>query len=195
MLLMAGAAIAEQRRYEKDGELRRAANYREWIYLSSGLGMQYSSDQAGTGFTNVFAEPTAYHAFLKTGKWPEGTMLAMEVRQSQTEGSINKAGRFQTALNAVEVTVKGSKRFPKDSWDYFVFNGNAKTAKAIGQPGGCNACPQQERGCGEHVRAVLSHAARSGSRKGYSKARPLEDSIRSIPGHADAYRNRFRYSR
>src|SRR5580704_2141503 len=139
-LLMAVAALAEQPSNEKDGQLQRPVNYREWIYLSSGLGMQYSSDQAGTGFTNVFAEPTAYREFLKTGKWPEGTMLAMEVRQSQTEGSINKAGRFQTALTAVEVTVKDSKRFPQDSWDYFVFNGDAKTAKAMGQPGGCNAC-------------------------------------------------------
>jgi hypothetical protein len=140
MLLIAAAAIAEQPLYEKDGQLRRPVNYREWIYLSSGLGMQYGSDQAGTGFTNVFAEPTAYRRFLETGTWPEGTILAMEVRQSQTEGSINKAGRFQTALTAVEVTVKDSKRFPQDGWDYFVFSGDAKTAKAIGHSAGCNAC-------------------------------------------------------
>ena len=140
ILLMAVGAFAEQPSYEKDGQLQRPVNYREWIYLSTGLGMQYSSDQAGTEFTNVFAEPTAYREFLKMGKWPEGTMLAMEVRRSQTEGSINKAGRFQTALTGVEVTVKDSKRFPQDGWDYFVFGGDAKTAKAIGQPGGCNAC-------------------------------------------------------
>lgn len=143
MLAMAIAAVAEQPQFGKDGQLQRPANYREWIYLSSGLGMQYNSDKAGTGFTNVFAEPTAYRAFLKTGQWPEGAMLAMEVRQSQTEGSINKAGRFQTTLNGLEVTVKDSKRFPQDGWDYFVFSGQVQTAKAIGQTAGCNACHHQ----------------------------------------------------
>jgi cytochrome c551/c552 len=36
--------------------------------------------------------------------------------------------------------VKDSKRFKLDGWEYFAFSGNAQTTKAIGQPGGCNAC-------------------------------------------------------
>jgi len=140
-LLVSAALFAEQPVFNKDGQLQRPASVREWIYLSSGLGMQYGSEGGGAKtFTNVFAEPTAYREFLKTGKWPEGTMLGMEVRKSQTEGSINKGGSFQTDLLALEVTVKDSKRFPQDGWDYFAFNGNAQTAKAIGQQAGCNAC-------------------------------------------------------
>ena len=141
-LLVSVALFAEQPVLNKDGQLQRPANVREWIYLSSGLGMQYSANE-GQGpktFTNVFAEPTAYREFLKTGKWPEGAMLGMEVRKSQTEGSINKGGNFQTDLIALEVTVKDSKRFPQDGWDYFAFNGTAQTTKAIGQQAGCNAC-------------------------------------------------------
>ena len=71
---------------------------------------------------------------------PEGTMLAMEVRKSETKGSINKGGSFQTDLLALEVTVKDSKRFKADGWDYFGFGPKVQTAKAIGQQGGCNAC-------------------------------------------------------
>jgi hypothetical protein len=141
LLLVSVALIAEQPQFTQDGQLQRPANVREWIYLSSGLGMQYSANEGGPKtFTNVFAEPAAYREFLKTGKWPEGTMLGMEVRKSQTEGSINKGGNFQTDLIALEVTVKDSKRFKQDGWDYFAFNGNAQTAKAIGQQAGCNAC-------------------------------------------------------
>jgi hypothetical protein len=140
-LLVSAALLAEQPVFNQDGQLQRPANVREWIYLSSGLGMQYAAEGGGPQtFTNVFAEPTAYREFLKTGKWPEGAMLGMEVRKSVTEGSINKGGFFQTDLQALEVTVKDSKRFPKDGWDYFAFNGNAQTAKAIGQQAGCNAC-------------------------------------------------------
>lgn len=141
LLLIASAALtAEQPRFDKDGKLQKPTTVREWVYLSSGLGMQYQNEQAGNSFTNVFAEPTAYRQFLKTGKWPEGTMLAMEVRRSQTEGSINKGGRFQTGLLATEVTVKDSKRFKDDGWEYFAFAGNTTSAAGIGKSGGCNAC-------------------------------------------------------
>lgn len=140
LLLLTTALIAEQPRYTGDGQLQRPTGVREWIYLSSGLGMQYGNGAAGNEFTNVFAEPTAYREFVKTGKWPEGTMLAMEVRRSESKGSINKDGRFQTDLMALEVTVKDTKRFKADGWEYFAFGGQVQTAKAIGQPGGCNAC-------------------------------------------------------
>jgi hypothetical protein len=140
LFLISTLLMAEQPRYETDGQLQRPQTVREWIYLSSGMGMQYEGERAGNNFTNVFAEPSAYRAFLKTGKWPEGSMLAMEVRRGVTEGSINRGGRFQTDLLALEVTVKDTKRFKLDGWEYFAFNGTTQTTKAVGQPGGCNAC-------------------------------------------------------
>lgn len=140
LLLAVAALIAEQPRFDRDGKLQKPENFREWIYLSSGLGMTYGGEQPGNSFTNVFAEPTAYREFMKTGKWPEGTMLAMEVRRGETKGSINTAGRFQSAYLATEVAVKDSKRFPKDGWEYFAFSGNAQAAPGIGQTAGCNAC-------------------------------------------------------
>src|SRR4051812_22654307 len=67
-------------RYTKDGQLIHPQNHREWIYLSSGLGMNYGpSARAGSMFTNVFVTPESYRAFLKTGQWPDKTMFALEV--------------------------------------------------------------------------------------------------------------------
>ena len=72
--------------YTSDGQLQLPDNYREWIYLSSGLGMTYgfveSATNAATGdrFDNVFVTPQAYRAFLATGTWPDKTMFIMEVR-------------------------------------------------------------------------------------------------------------------
>src|SRR5690242_6354701 len=61
-------------RYTKDGKLLRP-NYREWVYLSSGLGMNYGPTAAGAtaapAFTNVFVNPESYREFQKTGKWPD----------------------------------------------------------------------------------------------------------------------------
>jgi cytochrome P460 len=120
---------AVQPQYQGD-KLVRPDNYREWIYLSSGLGMNYN---AGTNmpalFTNVFVVPWAYHEFVATGKWPEKSMFVVEDRTAESKGSINKTGHFQTDLVGIAVEVKDSARFA-DKWAYFGFGGSAKTAEA-----------------------------------------------------------------
>ena len=67
-------AQATDPRFTSDGQLIRPDNYREWIYLSSGLGMTYGVVQTvvntvvGDRFDNVFVTPQAYKAFLQTGR-------------------------------------------------------------------------------------------------------------------------------
>src|SRR5215472_649320 len=80
---------ADAPKFTSNGKLEFPTDYREWIFLSSGLGMTYSSgrSEANPQFDNVFVEPSAYREFLKTGKWPEKTMFVLDVRASATEGS------------------------------------------------------------------------------------------------------------
>jgi hypothetical protein len=106
----------------------RPEGYREWIYLSSGLGMEYNaSAMAPQLFTNIFVAPWAYREFVATGKWPEKAIFVGEQRTAETRGSINKAGHFQTDLAGIGVEVKDSSRFP-DRWAYFSFGVDDKTA-------------------------------------------------------------------
>jgi hypothetical protein len=144
--LSAGAIAADSPRYTESGDLLRPENYREWIYLTSGLGMTYGPAaqlSPNPMFDNVFVEPSAYRSFRETGKWPDKTVLVLEIRHSESHGSINKAGHFQTGIRAVEVAVKDEQRFP-DKWAYFGFeasNGIAPpTGKLFGKNAGCNAC-------------------------------------------------------
>src|SRR5690242_1268564 len=134
-LLLATFAFADPE-FDKNGELVRPKNYREWIFLSSGVGMNYGSGPLP--FSNVFVEPSAYRKFVETGKWPESTIFALEIRQPATEGSINKGGQYQTKLLNVEFSVKDKTRF-SDGWGYFAFNGNAASSKVLGGAAGCNA--------------------------------------------------------
>lgn len=134
------AEKSNQPRYTSDGKLIRPANYREWVFLSSGLGMNYGPTRREDGppaFTNVFAQPEAYQAFLQTGHWPENTILVLEVYASATSGSINKSGRFQTELQAVEAHVKDSSR-KGDLWKFYDVGTNPAAAA---MPDG-NACTQ-----------------------------------------------------
>jgi hypothetical protein len=130
--------------YSKDGKLARPLNYREWIFLSSGLGMTYGPLAApgDPRFDNVFVNRAAYRGFLETGRWPDQTELVLEVRSSQSKGSINRGGHFQDEVVGVEVHVKDEKRFP-GKWAFFGFREGEPAATAIPTTAGCYSCHEQ----------------------------------------------------
>jgi len=137
------AQTTDETRYTADGQLMRPENYREWIYLSSGLGMTYNSaantNAANPQFDNVFVNPAAYRAFMATGTWPDKTMFVLEVRASTSKGSINNGGHYQDQVTAVEVEVKDEKRYPS-KWAFFGFQAGATTARPFPDNAGCLAC-------------------------------------------------------
>lgn len=113
-------------RYENGTDLVRPADYRAWPFIGAGLGMTYDGERgtqaAGPDnprFTHAFVNPSAYAHFMRTGSWPDGTVFMLEFRASQTEGSINRAGRFATQLTFLEAEVKDA-RFP-DGWAFYAF--------------------------------------------------------------------------
>jgi hypothetical protein len=92
--------------YTSDERLKFPEHYREWIYLSSGIGMTYGplGPQTQNGpqfFDNIFVNPEAYHSFLQTGRWPDKTILVMEARQAESHASINNGGHFQRSRAAI----------------------------------------------------------------------------------------------
>ena len=135
------AAVAPAPSYAANGDLLPLRNYREWIYLSSGVDMSYSPKPAGmTMFDNVFVNPEAYRSFLATGTWPDKTVLALEVREARSKGSINQNGHYQgTGLMGFEVHVKDKARFP-GGWAFFDFESPEKNGKLIPQPAACYSC-------------------------------------------------------
>ena len=129
-LLAAMDDAPDHPQYTGQNRLLPPRNYREWIFLSSGLGMNYSAMAMGNDqFTNVFVPQWAYQAFLKSGKWPDKTMFVVEERGAQSKGSINKHGNFQTDLMGIGVEVKDESRFP-EKWAYFNFDEDTKSSSA-----------------------------------------------------------------
>jgi hypothetical protein len=147
MLLLSGAvALAADPQFTSDGELVRPANYREWVFLSSGVGMTYSRPVApGSNplFDNVFVEPSAYRKFMETGAWPEKTIFVLEQRNSANAGCLNNDGcRYQGDIAGVAAEVKDTARF-KGGWGFFGFGANVKSAKLLGSNANCYACHPQ----------------------------------------------------
>ena len=136
--LLSAAATAQEQDFP--------AHYRDWVYLTSGMDMSYNPALQMSDhhmFDNVFVEPRAYREFLKTGTWPDRTRLVLEARMAQTEGSINKAGMYQSgAPMAVEMHRKDSTL--PDGWGFYAFGGDAKPAAPLPQDTECYACHKKD---------------------------------------------------
>ena len=138
------AADGNVPQYTADGKMVFPENYREWVYLSTGIDMSYRRDPGmdHSMFDNVFVNPEAYRAFLETGTWPDKTILVLEVRGAASRSAINKSGHYQTSeLMGQEVHVKDVAHFP-GKWAFFVFDGQP-TATIMPKEMDCYSCHQQ----------------------------------------------------
>jgi hypothetical protein len=133
--------------YTTDGRLQVPQQYREWIFLSAGLDMDYRQE-AGTPdhsmFDNVFVDRVAYDTFIKTGTWPDGTLLVKEDRGGTEKGSINRHGKSQTSeLMGLEVHAKDTQRFA-GGWAFFFFPSvRSEPVPQIPTAADCYTCHRQ----------------------------------------------------
>jgi hypothetical protein len=126
--------------YTAKGNLVMPVNYREWVFLTSGIDMSYAATAAAAAghsqFDNVFVNPDAYRAFLKTGTWPDKTTFILEVRAAEDPVNINKRGHTQsTEINGTEIHVKDNGK-----WSFYDLPDGAKEATLIPPPAGCYSC-------------------------------------------------------
>jgi hypothetical protein len=75
---------------------------------------------------------------MKTGAWPDRTMFVLEIRGSASEGSINRAGHYQTGIRAVEANVKDA-RLP-GGWGFYNFGAKTAAVPPLPQTASCYSC-------------------------------------------------------
>ena len=144
--------------FEGKTTLLRPVNYREWIFVGSSRGLSYAQNPpaqtqapaSGMGemYHNVYIKPESYREFAKTGKFPQGTVLAMELASNETKREPGLQGSYEKDFIGLEVAVKDSSRFPDAGWAYFNFsNGMSATYRDKAEPfpasAGCVSCHKQ----------------------------------------------------
>ena len=147
LLLPAGASVSvapDVPTYTATGEMNLPPDYREWVFLSSGLDISYTSATAAASgrsvFQNVFVNPSAYRAYVASGTWPDKTTLVLEIRGAAPKVGIDLRGQTQTTIRGIEVHVKDSSRIARgDHWGFFEF-GSGKTAKLTERTASCYTC-------------------------------------------------------
>jgi hypothetical protein len=130
-------------RYTVEGALRRPADVERWILVGVSLGLGYSdvTDDGPGMFHRVYLEPGAYEHYLRTGRFRDGTMLALSIRQPTRRVPPSRAGWTEEDFVALELAVKDPGRF-RGGWAYFDFGRDAPTARAL-PPESCARCHAQ----------------------------------------------------
>ena len=147
------AAEIPAAQFEGLDTMLRPEGYREWIFVGSTLGLEYSpkaekQDAGNLEYKNVYLNPAAYRAFKQDGKFPEGTVLVLETASSETKNEPGLQGSFQKQYLSLSTAVKDSKRF-KEDWAYFRFGGSSATIKDKAVPSPKEACYDCHRQKGE----------------------------------------------
>jgi hypothetical protein len=139
------AATDGAARFDAEDRFIPPTDYRDWVFLSSGMDMSYSpvamAHPDRHSFNNTFVPRAAYEAFKRDGKWPDKTVIMLEERGGTAKGSINQHGVFQSGepLGA-EAHVKDEARF-KGGWGFFDAS-SGRPAKMIPYQAACYTCHQ-----------------------------------------------------
>jgi hypothetical protein len=121
--------------FTPDGKLQIPEGFRKWVFVGAPLTPNaLNGGQANfPEFHNVYIQAQNIDAYMKTGEFPEGTVIVKELTRllnptfpdgSRTEPS--GRGFFNGAFNGIDLTVKDSKRFAKtNGWGFFTFGHHA----------------------------------------------------------------------
>ena len=78
---------------------------------------------------------------MKTGTWPDRTILVKENRVAASTGTLAKGGMFQGQVEDLEIHVKDEARFP-GKWAFFSSSDGKAAAKLLPQSADCYSCHQ-----------------------------------------------------
>jgi len=119
--------------FDSDGKLKLLdpQAFRRWVFVGAPLTPNGLNNGKANfpEYHHVYIEQKNVDAYLKTGEFPEGTVIVKELTRvldpKFPDGSRSEPsgrGYFNGQYNGIDVTVKDSKRFAKtNNWGFFTF--------------------------------------------------------------------------
>jgi hypothetical protein len=117
--------------FDSDGKLELPTGFRAWVFVGAPLTPNGLNDGKANfpEYHHVYVEKKNVDAYLKTGEFPEGTVIVKELTRvlnpTFPDGSRKEPsgrGYFNGEYNGIDVTVKDSQRFAKtNGWGFFTF--------------------------------------------------------------------------
>ena len=129
--------------FNADGTVPVPTGFRKWVFVGAPLTPEglndgkYNCNADGTNCTrsnfpeyhHVYIEQKNVDAYLKTGEFPEGTVIVKELTRvlnptfpDSSRKEPSGRGYFNGAYNGIDMSIKDSKRFAKtNNWGFFTF--------------------------------------------------------------------------
>jgi hypothetical protein len=145
---LAAAAFAGPS-YDADGKIIIPQNMDRWPTVGTTYALSYEGD-GGTTLNSVRLDPESYEAYVKTGAFPVGAILALEVRLPVTELAPAKGGQTQGAVVGRSLHVKDEKGGP-GTWTFYGYGGAQQVGSAIPRSQACYSCHDEHAGATDTV--------------------------------------------
>jgi len=146
--------------FDESGEAQRPRGYRSWVHVSTAWEPITTTILDGTvtrtpEFNNVYIEPNAFRGYMKTGKWPDGSVFVKEFSFTSIDAKCDGPdayicprwygkGIFQHGYTGIGVMLKDKTRFPDEpgNWGYFSYGHQAPPYAKTSPVRGREQCAQ-----------------------------------------------------
>jgi hypothetical protein len=130
---IAAAAQSQQSAavFNSDGTMQLPTGFRKWVFVGAPLTPNALNNGKANfpEYHHVYIEQKNVDAYLKTGEFPEGTVIVKELTRVLNpefpDGSRKEPsgrGYFNGAYSGIDMSIKDSKRFAKtNGWGFFTF--------------------------------------------------------------------------
>jgi len=138
--------LADEPRYAPSGDLLLPNGFETWVFVGSNLGLSYTPDAAAAAsapppraprqqFHNISINKAAYDYFLANDRFPEKTVLVMQVFEAADKEprSVLASGVFNGRRVGLEVAVKNTSRPDSNTtpWAYYNFTDSSDRSKVL----------------------------------------------------------------
>jgi hypothetical protein len=147
--------------FNEEGQAALPKGYRSWVHAYTSWESITTTILDGTvtetpEFHSVYVEPNAYRTFMRTGNWPEGTLMVKEfsttsIDPDNCDGPPTYPCKLGTATvifpqerTGIGVMLKDSGRFPGEpgGWAYFSYGHQAPPYQAYSPARDREQCAQ-----------------------------------------------------
>ena len=138
VLFNTGPIVAQTQQYpvyDSAGRVNAPTGYRAWVFVGAPLTPNALNNGKANfpEYHHVYVEKQNVDAYLKTGSFPEGTVIVKELTRvldpTFPDGSRKEPsgrGYFNGEYNGIDMSVKDSKRFAgTNGWGFFTFGHHA----------------------------------------------------------------------
>lgn len=138
--------VADGPQYTPSGDLALPKGFETWVFVGSNLGLSYTPDAAAAAsapppraprqqFHNVSINKAAYDYFLANERFPDGTVLVMQVFEAADKEpkGVLASGVFNGRRVGLEVAVKNASRPDGKTmrWAYYNFTDPSDRSRVL----------------------------------------------------------------